>query len=210
MSFVRDFFASTTPNNVPLSRVGSAEQDLPHDDATGPGPSITIGRTQTIPNSSVPLYDEDEEDFNARAVPRRSSERSRLYPPSARDATSSVCSTATNTPVPSRAPSPPPFYYSGTSSCSSDSESEPDSPLLGPTRRRQSWRESERPRWWSLPFGSGSSSVNVTEPWRRRRQWRDLKGILRSCKRIFRRMVRHPFFPKTPVTIVRLVPSLRF
>ncbi|KAI0724603.1 hypothetical protein C8T65DRAFT_627054 [Cerioporus squamosus] len=209
MSFVRDFFAPTSRTNVPLTVVTSPqEHDYGHQDGpTEPGPSTVARpiprRTHSLPEPPVPPYDEDEEDFNACAVPRRSEDRSRLYPPGAGEATHSVCSTATNTPVPSRSASPYPFYYSGTSSCSSDSESEPESPLLSGSRRpTTSWRNGERPRWSLLRLGSSGDLAGGTDPWRRRRRWRDVSWGLRSCKRLLRRLVRHPFFPKTPVTIL--------
>ncbi|RDX55809.1 hypothetical protein OH76DRAFT_1396153 [Lentinus brumalis] len=211
MSFVRDIFSSTTRTNVPLTVVTTPQgHDYSHQDGSPePGPSTanltarpSPRRTYSLPEPPVPPYDEDEEDFNARAVPRRSADRSRLYPPSAGETTQSVCSTATSTPVPSRSPSPFPFYYSGTSSCSSDSESEPESPLLGrPRRPTTSWRNGERSRW-SLRLGSRGSSAGGTDIWRPRRRWRDVSWGVRSCKRLIRRLVRHPFFPKTPVTIL--------
>ena len=218
MSFVRDIFSPQPRTNVPLTVVTTPqEHDYVHQDgSTQPGPSSTHQparptprRTHSLPGPIVPPYDEDEEDFNARAVPRRSADRSRLYPPSAGEATHSVCSSATNTPVPSRSSSPFPFYYSGASSCSSDSESEPDSPLLSGSRRpTSSWRNGERPRWWQFRLGSRGSSAGSTDAWRRRRRFRDVSWGLRSCKRLLRRLVRHPFFPKTPVTIVSPVRSL--
>ncbi|RPD62891.1 hypothetical protein L227DRAFT_572759 [Lentinus tigrinus ALCF2SS1-6] len=213
MSFPRDIFSPAPRTNVPLTVVTTPQEHnyVHHDGSTEPGPSSTHPlarpiprRTHSLPDAPVPPYDEDEEDdFNACAVPRRSADRSRLYPPSAGEATHSVCSSATNTPAPSRSSSPFPFYYSGASSCSSDSESEPESPLLSRSRRPTlPWRNGERPRWWRLRLGSGSSSAGSNDPWRRRRRWRDVSWGLRSCKRLLRRLVRHPFFPKTPVTIL--------
>ena len=207
MSSVRDFFSQQTRTNVPLTRVTTAAEDIDYHEhdppLTLPGPSTTSAarpyprRTASLPDAPVPPYDEDE-DFNSRAPPR-SADRSRLYPPSAHEAGSlSVCSTATNTPIPSRAPSPF-LYYSGTSSCDSDSESEPESPLLGGIRRRPGLFDDERPRWWLFRLGTRAHG----ETWRRRRGWRDFIWGLRSLKRLLRRLVRHPFFPKTPVTIVR-------
>ena len=67
---------------------------------------------------------------------------------------------------PSRAPSPF-LYYSGTSSCDSDSESEPESPLLGGIRRRPGLFDDERPRWWLFRLGTRGHG----ETWRRRRGW---------------------------------------
>ncbi|KZT30563.1 glycosyltransferase family 31 protein [Neolentinus lepideus HHB14362 ss-1] len=104
----------------------------------------------------------------------------------------SVCSTATNTPLPSRSASPlPHFLASGSSSaCTSDSESEPyesASPLLG-TPRGPWWREDRR-RWWM--FGT---------PTRRRRR----RGFSwwRRLKRGIRKIVQHPLFPSQPITII--------
>ncbi|KAJ3007316.1 hypothetical protein NUW54_g3590 [Trametes sanguinea] len=160
-------------------------------------------------HSSVPLVDPpappyEEEEFNACA-PRRSTDASLLYPTRNADSSdryppstaASVCSTATNTPFASRAPSPLPFYYSGASSCSSDSESESESPSLGRPSRQPRWRTDEARRWWQLGFRSTG-----TEGWRRRRRWRDVVWGVRTCKRVIRRLVRHPLFPKTPVTIL--------
>ncbi len=204
MSFVRDFFTKQTRINVPLTRVTSVpESDYSEDDcllepgpSTAPAPRPIHPGAVTLRSHSVPPYDEDE-DFNCRA-PHGSTDGSRLYPPSAGEPidSSSVCSTANNTPIPSRAPSPTPFYYSGTSSCDSDSESDSDS--SGETLRPH-WREYERPRWWEIRLGARASG----ETWGRRRRWRDVIWGMRSCKRLVRRLVRHPFFPKTPVTIVR-------
>ena len=101
-------------------------------------------------------------------------------------------STASNTPLPSRTPSPVPLYFSGASSCSSESESElDDGPFTGSTlssSRSSSWRE-ERRRWWIM------GAV-------RRRRRRERIGGWRAMKRGLRLLIRHPFFPKTPVTIV--------
>ena len=208
MSFVRDFFTQQTRTNVPLTRVTNApEADYFEEDRLlEPGPSTNptarpIHPRTATPRSQVPPYDEDE-DFNSRAP--GSTDISCLYPPSAGEPTGSlsVCSTVTNTPVPSRAPSPTPFYYSGTSSCDSDSESESDS--SGDTLRPR-WRDYNRPRWWELRVGSRANG----ETWTRRRRWRDVIWGLRSCKRLVRRLVRHPLFPKTPVTIVRPIFSAR-
>lgn len=206
MSFVRDFFTKPARTNVPLTRVTSAPESDRSEEVRlfepEPGPSTTPAtrpvhpRAVTLRSHSVPPYDEDE-DFNCRA-PQGSADSSRLYPPSAGEPTGSlsVCSTANNTPLPSRAPSPTPFYYSGTSSCDSDSESDSDS--SGETLRPH-WRDYDRPRWWEIRLRSGANG----EAWNRRRRWRDVIWGLRSCKRLARRLVRHPFFPKTPVTIVR-------
>ncbi len=214
MSFVRDFFAPTSQTNVPLTVVTALDdRGQPHDGFTDPGPSTP----QACPRSSYSQpepQDENEDELSTPTASPRSSSRSRLYPPSAGEATLSPCSTATNTPLPSRSSSPLPFYYSGTSSCSSDSESEPGSPLLGTPRRSRAWRDGERPRSWLFPFAStsrsrsGSAGGDPPEPWRQRRRWRDVIWGMRSFKRLVRRLIRHPFFPKTPVTIVRPIRSV--
>ena len=80
--------------------------------------------------------------------------------------------TASSTPVPSRSTSPLPQFYPSTS----DSDTEPSSPLL--------WREPRHP-WWS-----------DARP-RRKRGPR----ALRVTKRWLRHLVRHPFFPSQPFTI---------
>ncbi|KAI0052870.1 glycosyltransferase family 31 protein [Auriscalpium vulgare] len=100
----------------------------------------------------------------------------------------SLSSTAMNTPIPSRSGSPlPHFYSSGPSSpSSSDTESEPGSPLLAGSH----WARDERPRWWHLRPVAG----------RRRRRERGWSP--RSLKRFLRGVFRHPFFPKTPITIL--------
>lgn len=88
------------------------------------------------------------------------------------------------TPTPSRAPSPTPFSRHS----SSPSETESNSPLLGLGRY-----PSSREGGWNLRTLVLSSS-------RRRkrdgRKWRAFKGGLR-------RIVRHPLFPRQPLTIVR-------
>ena len=199
-------------NGLPVQAVANAFPQPDLDDEDVDPNDIVVARPAAATAQAAPApfnpYDEDEEDFNARAVPRRSADRSRLYPQSAGGATHSACSSAPNTPVPARSSSPFPFYYSGASSCSSDSESEPDSPLLSGSRRpTSSWRNGERPRWWQFRLGSRGSSAGSTDAWRRRRRFRDVSWGLRSCKRLLRRLVRHPFFPKTPVTIVSPVRS---
>lgn len=106
-------------------------------------------------------------------------------------------SSNTSTPVPSRSVSPlPQFYSSAQSSCTSDDESEPSSPLMGnrPLPSRVPWWRKERRRWWS----SGPS------PGRFRGRRNRNVGWLRSTKKSIRRLIRHPFFPSQPITIVSL------
>ena len=109
---------------------------------------------------------------------------------------SSVSSTATSTPVPSRAPSPLPQFYSSTpsSTYTSDADSEPTSPLLARNRRHRWWVDDGR-RWW----GYGRDG-------RRRRRRRESFFSARSIKRLLRTVIRHPLFPTQPTSIVSAAP----
>ncbi|KAF8905559.1 hypothetical protein CPB84DRAFT_1771719 [Gymnopilus junonius] len=113
--------------------------------------------------------------------PLQSSPRTRsrfLFPVSA-------SSTPSSTPLPSRSTSPLPQFYP--TSCPSESDSDqPTSPLL--LSRTFAWRTHARQRsWWSI---SGHR--------RRKRGWR----LTRVTRRWLRRLVRYPFFPSQPITIV--------
>jgi len=101
-------------------------------------------------------------------------------------------SSAMNTPLPSRSPSPLPPFYSTPSSASDTDSDEPGSPLLLDTYTSTYLREG-RPRWWHLP--------------QRARRGPRRPGVwgYRSTVRVLRKLFRHPFFPKHPSTIVRLV-----
>ncbi|KAI4523049.1 glycosyltransferase family 31 protein [Schizophyllum commune Loenen D] len=92
-------------------------------------------------------------------------------------------------PVPSRSTSPLPQFYAPnaltTSSCTSDTDSEPSS-TYGLRQRNASWRDQDRRRWWSLS---------------RRRRKRD-GCLLRVSKKWVRWIYRHPCFPKQPLTII--------
>lgn len=121
--------------------------------------------------------------------------RSGFLLPSTPSGHSSASSTATSTPFPSRSTSPlPQFYLSSisnpSSSCTSDTDSDPS--LLLRTNRNL-WRENRR-SWWS------------TSRRRRKRNGR----IVRFLKKWTRRIVRHPFFPSQPITIVSTILSIRF
>lgn len=117
---------------------------------------------------------------------------------------SSISSTAMNTPVPSRSNSPmPPHYFSGMSSAStSDTDSEPSSPLLGATMlgdsRRESWLRDEQRRWWTL----GPDSP------RRRRVHRSY--TFRVARRALKKIIRHPLFPIRPIPILLTLLLLAF
>jgi hypothetical protein len=106
-----------------------------------------------------------------------------LYPPSCNQSTTSVCSTASNTPAPSRPTSPSYTQDDEASSCSSESEeNELDSSVfLRSLHRQRVSVTNDVPRWW------------WDGPLRRRRRF--------SWYRLFRRYIL-PFIPKTPLTIV--------
>jgi len=113
----------------------------------------------------------------------------------------SPTSSAMNTPLPSRSPSPlPPFYSSAPSSASDTDSDEPGSPLILDNYTPPFLREGQ-PRWWRIPQRA------------RRRPRRPGGWGYRSMVRMLRRVFRHPFFPKHPSTIVRpisLPPSWTF
>jgi hypothetical protein len=102
-------------------------------------------------------------------------------------------SSSTSTPVPSRSSSPLPHFFSSvpSSSCTSDTESEPNSPLIGGRPRSPWWREDRR-RWWNI-------GRNVRSRSHRKRHG----GYLRTIRKCVRRLLRHPLFPRQPITIVR-------
>lgn len=102
-------------------------------------------------------------------------------------------SSAMNTPLPSRSPSPlPPFYSSAPSSASDTDSDEPASPWPLDNYPPSFSREA-RPRWWQLQQRA------------HRRPRRQVGWGYRYMMRILRRVFRHPFFPKHPSTIVRPV-----
>jgi hypothetical protein len=110
-----------------------------------------------------------------------------LFPPSAPSGRTSQSSTATSSPIPSRSGSPFRQFFSShpSSSCTSDTDSEPNSPLLRP----RVWREDRR-RWWMM----GSTT---------RRRRKRVGKVMRTLRKWTRRLLRHPLFPRQPITIVR-------
>lgn len=103
-------------------------------------------------------------------------------------------SSATSSPIPSRSVSPIPqaqFFTSiPSSSCTSDADSEPTSPLL-PRNRKNRWWIEDSQRWWLAPRDS-----------RRRRRRRERWHSTRYMKRLVRIILRHPLFPTQPTSIV--------
>jgi len=106
-----------------------------------------------------------------------------LFPPS-------VSSTATSTPLPSRAASPLPLQHRIYPSWPSDTDDELFSPLISYNPSRSSWWPDQRAPWWN------------SSPRRRSRSWR----ATRTAKRWLRNLVRHPLFPSQPITIVCVPP----
>lgn len=142
-------------------------------------------------------YASTSEDLNAH-LRQYVTDRDLLYP-RGREYARSETSSASVTPVPSRSPSPSPSLsaspspgplYLQSALQSSDSEDEHDS-FLGESLRRRDSRDSrngDRPRWW--------------QSMATRRRRRDPRSWLRSGKRMFRKVIRHPYIPKTPITII--------
>ncbi|KAJ7706209.1 hypothetical protein B0H17DRAFT_1036189 [Mycena rosella] len=108
-----------------------------------------------------------------------------LFPSSIQSGRSSISSSAAPTPVPSRSASPlPQFRTSTASSSTSDTDEETTSPLLRANRR--SWWLDDRRKWWTIS---------------RRRRNRHGR-IVTSLKKWSRWLLRHPFFPRQPITII--------
>lgn len=108
-----------------------------------------------------------------------------LLTPTLPSGRSSLSSTAASSPQPSRSGSPLPQFFSinqSSSSCSSDTDTESTSPL------HTSWWGGDRRRWWS-----GS----------RRNRKRD-GVVLRTTRKWYRKITRHPCFPRQPTTIASL------
>jgi hypothetical protein len=157
------------PNSPLVPSLGgydsSSETDSPETPDSRSSPAVALDFATSRPNHS---------DF--------------LFPPS-RSGFSSTSSTATSTPVPSRSTSPLPQFFVENPSSSSDTDSEPESPLLRNHNRSASWGDDIQRRWWVI----GTSRRK-----RRRRDGRNLR-VLRKWTRL---LIRHPLFPRQPITIV--------
>lgn len=108
----------------------------------------------------------------------------------------SASSSAAPTPIPSRSGSPLPQFYSSaqSSSCTSDADSEPTSPLLARNRKNRWWSDEGRRGWW----------LNSRDGRRRRRRKGSWYSV-RSIKRVIRIVLRHPLFPTQPTSIVSIL-----
>lgn len=151
-------------------------------------PRLRMDNTPRPDDDSQGDDDDDDEQEQEHSFPPNPSHY--LFPPAANSAHSSTSST----PVPSRSTSPLPQFYPQPSSCPSESDSEePSSPLLREHPiTHMWWRKQPRRPWWSAS---------------RRREERGWRPA-RLARRWLRRLVRHPFFPSQPITIVSLYLSL--
>jgi hypothetical protein len=149
--------------------------------------------TRVLSQSGASLSSNTHHPLAAQYTPSPRSEFLFPEPPiGGLSARTSPNSSAMNSPIPSRSPSPlPPFYSSAPSSASDTDSDEPGSPLLLDNYASPLFREG-RPRWWPLRQRS------------RRGPRRPAGRGYRSMVRFMRRVFRHPFFPKHPSTIVRL------
>ncbi|KAJ4486093.1 glycosyltransferase family 31 protein [Lentinula aciculospora] len=139
---------------------------------------------------SRPSYEGDYDSSSSSESTHMSRFQSRrshfLIPPSVPSGHSSVASSASSTPIPSRSGSPLPQFLLNSHpvlSTTSDTDSDPATATL--LRNRNPWRQ-ERRSWWQISRRS------------RRRHGRTWRFLNRWAKWI----VRHPLFPRQPITIV--------
>ncbi|KAJ7293554.1 glycosyltransferase family 31 protein [Mycena rebaudengoi] len=145
-----------------------------------------------LPAPRIEDYDSESSTDSADTArtykPRASKPRSSggfLVPSAVQSGRSSLASSRSTTPVPSRPASPlPQFRTSTASSSTSDTDSETTSPLLRQNTR--GWWLDDRRKWWT------SSRRR-----RKRHGW-----IVSSLKKWSRWILRHPFFPRQPITII--------
>lgn len=171
----------TPPIHIEDDQDDSFSSDFEHN-ANSPDLRTLTGRTPFVASTSSPSNQNQNLLYPSSHIPGRNHNN-----PSSSNA--SQCSTASATPLQSRSSSPQPLYLRSSSSSSDESGSE--LPFLPNDSNRRIMLGRERPRWW-----------NIAERSRKRRR-REAMSWLRSTKRMLRRVIRHPFVPKTPVTIVR-------
>ncbi|KAJ3799922.1 glycosyltransferase family 31 protein [Lentinula aff. detonsa] len=145
---------------------------------------------ELVDTRSRPSYEGDYDSSSSSESTHMSRFQSRrshfLIPPSVPSGHSSVASSASSTPIPSRSGSPLPQFLVNSRpvlSTTSDTDSDPATATL--LRNRNPWRQERRP-WWQMSRRS------------RRRPGRTWRFLNRWAKRI----VRHPLFPRQPITIV--------
>ncbi|KAJ3758671.1 glycosyltransferase family 31 protein [Lentinula raphanica] len=145
---------------------------------------------ELVDTRSRPSYEGDyDSSSSSESAPmsRFQSRRSHfLLPPDVPSGHSSNASSASSTPIPSRSGSPLPQFLVNSRpvlSTTSDTDSEPATATL--LRNRNPWRQ-ERRSWWHISRRS------------RKRPGRTWRFLNRWAKRI----VRHPLFPRQPITIV--------
>ncbi|KAJ3883382.1 glycosyltransferase family 31 protein [Lentinula edodes] len=146
---------------------------------------------ELVDTRSRPSYEEDYTSSSSSESTHMSRFQSRrshfLLPPSpVPSGHSSVASSASSTPIPSRSGSPlPQFLVNSRPVLSTTSDTDSDPTTATPLRNRNLWRQ-ERRSWWQISRRS------------RRRHGRTWRFLNRWAKRI----VRHPLFPRQPITIV--------
>lgn len=177
---------STPPPRISLPLEDDYDSASDYDDSSNkPSDPPQEPRDRNVYASSSPSY-------------RRSTEG--LLLPFHDTGRASRSSSATNSPIPSRSTSPvpqPQFLASAaSSSCTSDADSEPTSPLLSRNRKSRWWND-EGQRWWL-------SSRDTRRKRRRRERWHST----RSIRRFIRLVLRHPLFPTQPTSIVSLATAI--
>ncbi|KAJ7071054.1 glycosyltransferase family 31 protein [Mycena amicta] len=131
-------------------------------------------------HQGIEEYDSSDSTDTVRTVKPSRSPRTNFLSPSGRSSANAI-------PHPSRPTSPmPQFRTSTASSSTSDTDSETTSSPLLRTNRRPSWWGDDRRQWW-----------NMSRRRRKRHGW-----IVTSLKKWSRWLIRHPFFPRQPITII--------
>lgn len=192
MPFRLSILGPRNPPNASTPRVSISHDDYDSSDSTD---STETGkscfRQQREPRDRS-VYASSASTSLAQGASYRGSSEFLLHP-SHDSGRLSASSSTVPTPIPSRSGSPLPQFFSSaqSSSCTSDADSEPTSPLL-PRARRRGWWNEDGQRWW----------LASREGRRRRRRKGPWYGV-RSMKRIVRIILRHPLFPTQPTSIVR-------
>lgn len=182
MSFTNDYSHAYSRPTIQVDDYGDALNT--HGDSLDATRSIA-NRTPFYASSSS-----SSTEMDANRADRATPHPALIYPLAADKSNTSICSTATATPIPSRTASPLYMQDDAGSTCSSDSEDENEleAQLLPDSHRRSfSITLTGAPRWWT------------GGPSRRRRRDVLEYGTWRWA---FRNYIL-PFIPKTPLTIVR-------
>ncbi|KAI5121248.1 hypothetical protein M0805_002294 [Coniferiporia weirii] len=191
MPFPLGLLGSRTTRNIPPRISTPNPLDNDYDSASSTDSTETA---KSCPRSSHDSRDRSSYVASASSslAPYRTSTDCLLHPPSHEPGRFSQSSTATSTPVPSRTSSPLPQFYSSapSSSCTSDADSEPTSPLLPRNRKNRWWNDGSQ-RWWT-----------ASREGRRKRRRKESWYSVRSIRRFVRIVLRHPLFPTQPTSIL--------